>query len=442
LVPTEGGGDSVLLEDEINRQLPVRGCGKRYEILQCSVFGARPEVAVRRAREVLAYAPDVLVVAIGHNAEFIPPPEPLELTVRYSRLAAEAQRFRAHPPAPSLPPAPPEEIVAETYRTILALAHDRGTDVVAVVLGSNLWMRPETTQAYLESHQRAAAWLRWSRGDATSAAALLRSTEYPDSAGRSFERARFEVTAGAWAEARADLVVARDLDTDRNRASMAITTAVSTEARKGGASIVDADAVFSSRTKHGITGWNIYVDNCHPSPRQMSLLADSVLLAADKHASELCGDAKAAEPPERVHPCDVHLSRGWQLAPQGSVETDWSWQRLAEAALGGPDDRDPDSLEAIVQNCEQVVDGHERRAQASALAALGAVARDIGRLDIAERFLTKSRSLEETAPGLIASALLDFKLQKAAEAQAMLEEAGRKFPKDATVQSFLGALSR
>ncbi|MDB4928796.1 MAG: hypothetical protein JWM10_1280, partial [Myxococcaceae bacterium] len=167
-----GESTGEMLERALAAAAGNPGCRHRVEVLQCSAAGALPEVAVRRAREALAYSPDVLVVALGHNFLLPGPPPPPRPIVGQSQLGRDLRGLApgANPPTNPLDPPradgrDPPAMGRAAYAEILPAARARGVAVMALLLSSNLWFRPRAEAAYVASPERALAWVRWARGD-------------------------------------------------------------------------------------------------------------------------------------------------------------------------------------------------------------------------------------------------------------------------------------
>jgi tetratricopeptide (TPR) repeat protein len=452
-----GESTGEMLGDRLARLVEASGCSDKVEVLQCGVDGARPAVAVRRARDALAWSPDIIVVAIGHNFGLPGPAGPTQLIVNRSRLAHEVYRFL--PPklaAPTTVSDDPLEstdlprIGREAYRQILAAAQGAHVGVVALVLASNLWFRPNPERDYIVSRPRAAAWVKWARGDLNGAVATLSGE--PDGALRAFERASFQAQLGEWDAARASLQRARDLEASPTRASSAITAAIRQAAQEGGARIVDFESLLSRLDPHAIPGWDVFFDNCHPYPQPLDLMARATLRAAAPDEAMKCL-ARPVAPPALDHQFDdpyLRLTYGpFSVRPQGDPETiarttypdDGGWRRVVDGPFSLLFAREPAAAASILDRFERdYLPRFDPAVRAAMLDAIGATARDAGRLDIARRALEQSKKTAPTVPGLVNLALLHLRARDDAAARADLDEAGRLDPSDAEVAELKHAL--
>jgi hypothetical protein len=179
-----GESTGHLLEDAMAELVQKAGCHD-VEILGCSADGSLPSVAVRRAREAMAtFAPDVIVVALGHNFRLPGVAVHPLYELSGSRLAQVTRRIIPEEwkpggiyldPADAIPPAQrdPPSMGRDAYRSILEAARGRGVEVVAVMVASNLRELPAPEPAYLASADRATARILWARGDLHGAIAAL-----------------------------------------------------------------------------------------------------------------------------------------------------------------------------------------------------------------------------------------------------------------------------
>ncbi len=460
-----GESTAEMLERALTALTAGPGCGGRVEVLQCAASGSLPWVAVRRAEEALGYAPDAVVVAIGHNFLLPGPPPPPGPTW----AAAGAGSPPPPPGANSQEPLPDPtrdapELGRVAYRAIVAAARSRGVPVVAVVLASNLWIRPRTGAAYATSPGRAAAWVRWARGDAAGAAAALASTGAEDPL-QAWERARFRVASGSWDGVSSDLAQARDLEPGSFRASTATTDAIRDTARASGAALVDVPVLFASMADHGVPGWDVFFDHCHPNPLPLDALGRAVLRASAPAQAAACGAGEGVEEGAR---------RAWEalFRPTGGDGADGAWHRLVDgpsrvflppdaAALGwdhAPDDgawrrlldgpfapvwRLPtaDAERVALRFDAEVLDRLAATERAAALDALAGSARDGGHEALAVTLL--ERSLRAAAsPGARADlALMHLRMHDETAAAADIAAAASPGPGEGWARAVVGAFA-
>jgi len=455
-----GESTAEMLERALKELVDGAGCGDRAEILQCSASGSLPGVAVQRAEEVLAYSPDAIVVAIGHNFLLPGPPAQFELALSQTRLGQEvAQRLpaRATPRAPNEPPVldsrDPPAMGREAYRQILRMAQTKGVKVVAVVLASNLWFRPKASGEYVTSPQRTLAWVKWARGDLDGAIAALQPSDGRDDALRAFERATFHAQKQAWRSTRQELERARDLEPASVRASSATTAAITQAARDGGATTIDVDALFSPLAEHGIPGWDVFFDNCHPYPEPLNLLARTVLKATVQ--DQTCptslmaltglkdqGDAyrRLIEGPFRVLlPDDSNTDAlGWRTYPDNGA-----WRRLIDGPFTAVLRLAPRDAQSIFERYDrEMLASYNSKARAAILHAMGLAARDAGRLDLAHWSLERSTSIEPAAPVLVDLALIQLREHQEAAARESVERSLQLEPANLQARAFLEVLQQ
>lgn len=418
-----GESTGEMLENELVRL--TQGARDRVEVLRCSASGSRPFITVRRVEEALAWSPDAIVVAIGHNFMLPGPPSQAQLNVNRSRLVHEAERLLPPRPVVMAPPKSgprtlndldPPAMGRAAYEQILALAKPKGVQVVAVVLSSNLLLRPNAGPGDEASLERARALVRWAQSDLTAAIQLLSV----DSPLKAFDRGLLHAQAGDWAAAKADLERARDLEPMPTRASTAVTKGIVDAARSGGATVVDVETLFAPLADHGIPGWEIYFDNCHPRPAPLRQLATAVLATVVPPPPLALREA----PPE---PKDLYSSL---VTGPSSLQLPMDTPSLESMRrrIDGPVTlllrQHPTEAADILQRYDrEVLRAASKSVAALTLTAVGATARDNGRLDIARWCDDRVIAEGATAEALLDRALLNLHDHKDVEARADLKQA-------------------
>jgi hypothetical protein len=453
-----GESTGEMLEDVMAALVHAAHCDTRVEVLECSTFGAHPAIAVRRAEEAVAYHPDVLVVAIGHNFRA---PRP-ELDTPLRRVAGRP------PPRPDDGDVPP--MARASYEAILRATRPHGIRVVALQLASNVRYRPHTDAAYVASPERAAAWVRWARRDPAGAAAALTPATDAEAPLRAYERGVFASQAGAWAQAGADLIRARDLDAClpgdppggcAHRASTRTNAVIAETARADGAMVLDVGALFAAGAPHGVVGWETIWDYCHPNAAPLTALARAVLTATAPEATAACrldavalpGEAargSGGSPVERHYlpfggapPSGIALPMqptgfGWGAFPDNAA-----WRRLVDGPVAGLLRDAPAEARAVLERFDRErLAGLPPEAHAAALAALGAAARDEGRDDLARWALEASAAAAPAAPALVDLALVHLHLGDDAAARADLARARAVDPTHPQAALVLSAMAR
>jgi len=269
--------------------------------------------------EALAYEPDLLVVATGHNeflearhyADWMKGVAWWRQILHELRLAQVVRdgltAARASPAVAAVgagEPALQAEYVGERYivrdareyaltlshfarnvERIVDAARVRGVPVVVVTLPANLRDWPpfptvtasEAERADLERRlNRAAAHLKGRRYRAALADARAVLAEHEHAAVFHYLAARSLDALGDRAEARRHYVLAKNTDGFPHRALTAFNDRLRQIAAARGATLVDGEAVFAAAARDGIPGDDLFVDHCHPNPAGHRLLAEAI----------------------------------------------------------------------------------------------------------------------------------------------------------------------
>jgi tetratricopeptide (TPR) repeat protein len=306
---------SGVLGDVLAEALPER----RVE----SINAAGISYALHRlrfvAREVVEYAPDVLILYSGHN-EFIEPDFFAELkkrTPELNRLLALLWRWRLYSGLQSLASslsaedrerasaarfdmfvrrnetaaydAAQKQAIVDAFRDglreIAALAREHGAHLVLAPVPANLrdW-RPVRSVVFEElgdaerrewSAALAAGQRQLAGGRPQQAAAALEQAAHlaPSYAETWFLLGRAYEGLERWDDARAAYARAADLDASPVRRISGTNDAMRAVAAEQGALLVDAERLFEEHSEHGLVGFNWIEDYVHPTREGHALIA-------------------------------------------------------------------------------------------------------------------------------------------------------------------------
>ena len=292
---------------------------RSFEAVNCGGICYASYRLVGLVEECLAYSPDFIVVASGHN-EFLEPRYYKTLLAErkgqltFLRLCKTAQliqhiavlaRERAdlsEAPTPSVlaPNTIDERYIVrdeeEYEQTRLHFAHNlekiahmcrkANVPVVLLTLPSNLrdWPPFHTVPARgvpeeLLSSQLASISALLDKGDYRNALMLADDVLklHPTSAAFYFLLAKCHDGLGNHREALALYRQARDLDGFPHRAPSAFNAAVRKVASESDAVLFDADKLFTGKSPDGIPGNDLFLDQCHPNEQGHRLLAQGLL---------------------------------------------------------------------------------------------------------------------------------------------------------------------
>ena len=111
----------------------------------------------------------------------------------------------------------------------------------------------------------------------TRAAANKVLPRCPDDAMALFLLGRAAYLAGEDDQARQYLVRAKDLDPHSLRVLEEFNDHVRAKAAEKGVTVVDVERIFQERSPKGLVGFNLTVDNCHPTPEGYALMVRGIL---------------------------------------------------------------------------------------------------------------------------------------------------------------------
>ena len=281
----------------------VAHANETIEIMNCADGGSSLEHLQRRAREMLDYRPDAVVVLFGHNLMILPSPaSERTLHVRawlgHSRLVSGLAHLF---PAPALEASATPDARARLrrferfLRAFAAEARSRDTALVVSTMSSNLWFPPPVSDAALADPGFVSAELAYGSGARDEAIAVLeglaRGEATPSDGVRDPTKASYwEFVLGTWlarrgdvAEARARMQRAIDVQqVDVDRATSRVNDMIRKVAEGENVAIRDTDAEMRAIAQQGIIGWDVMRDHCHLQPRLIRTEAETLLnLAAE-----------------------------------------------------------------------------------------------------------------------------------------------------------------
>ncbi len=491
-----GGSFSRMLEQRLMQTFPAR----RIEVVNTAMAAVNSYTLRDLADEIIAQQPDAVLVYAGHNEYYgalgVGSSESLgrfpfvvNLYLRLQKLrtvqalrdvlVAAAGLFAGRSAGEAPGATLMERMVGEQsipygsplYRmglrqfqtnlsALLAKYRRRGIPVFVGTLASNeRGHRPfvsglaagtdaDAWQARFRQGVEAAA-----RGDTVAALAALGQTIALDSlaAAALYARGRLLDAAGHYAEARADLVAAKDRDQLRFRAAEDFNRIIREEAARFGAVVVETREALAAASPGGIIGDNLMVEHLHPNVDGYFLLADAFYEALRR---EGFGDAWDRPVPRATARREVLLTavdslhgvlrvrklmRSWPFQPPGVVDRSLDTLKaadpveeialqLARGALKWPEAND--ALRGYY-----VAQGDFHNALKVSLAMIqefpfaapyylyaGNALVRLGRLDEALTYFAASNDLEESAPAqrMIGSILLQ-RGQHAGQRGQMLE---------------------
>jgi len=264
------------LGNALETQVADGAGAKRYEVLNCAISGADLNIVERRAKECLRYSPDAVIFLFGHNLYYFHPimsPFLLKLALwmRSSALFYDldalekprryeyAERLRA----------------LETFIDKLAReTKSRNIPLILATVPSNLWVEPQTSTLDESDPTYLNTLYNYAIGRRQQAISLLTQALNTHACALwHFTLGTWLYRKGAWQKAYAQLILARDLDPARMRASTAVNDTIRRAAIRDGVSLIDAERIISEQSPHGIPGWAQFMDAQHATENNFSRLA-------------------------------------------------------------------------------------------------------------------------------------------------------------------------
>lgn len=272
------------LAELLRAGLPVARGGHGFEVINAAGFGYNSARAAAVAEEVLDYQPDALIVMTGNN-EFLEKRAggawelaAGRLLIGLSRRLRGRQdmvRWEEHE-VDADERARVEAGLEAALRRVAERARQRGVKLVLVTCPTNVvGFRPNGPGAVPAEDRKKIDGLLQVEGSRGKAAELLAEQErkFPTDAWTSYMQGWLVwMQSSDLAAALALWTRARDRDSRPVRATTGINEIVRRTATTSGATLVDADRVFSGRASVADGGNDQFLDHCHPAyPGQMAL---------------------------------------------------------------------------------------------------------------------------------------------------------------------------
>ncbi|MHB9155032.1 MAG: tetratricopeptide repeat protein [Endomicrobiales bacterium] len=266
-----------MLARKIEAALPGTTC----EALNCGIPGSDSYRARQIGREVAGYAPDVVVVLVGNNEE-LRPHRPLprggSLLARTRLYGLAAGYLNRGEPAGR-----PEynSRFRENISVLVRSLKERGAALVLCTLPVNFKDMPPQGEAPLDDPQYFQAERALEDQDYPRALAHLRRAQeaFPRnphiyySLGKVFEKER------DFKKAQECYLTAVELDRGL-RCPPSRNNIIRQIAAENGAALADLERAFMDRAPHGLVGWELLGDICHPYHSLNGFIPDEILAAA------------------------------------------------------------------------------------------------------------------------------------------------------------------
>lgn len=266
----------LFMSEEARRSLPAALQAalpaRRVEVLDCGMPGYDGARELLIEREVLGYAPDLIVLLTGHNEGLASPPAApwlirlRNLLRRWSWTRALSDRWSQRPPADPAAAALERRRTFETnLRESLRLAARRGSAAAAIVPPLNY--RDAAPAGPAPSGPAfARGWARWLGGDCAAALTGFAASAESD-AHSLYYQARCQERLGRAAAARDGYERAAAADAAAGRCARACQDAIRRAAKEEGAALADVDAEFRRAAGGVLPGLELFSDAVHWQPR-------------------------------------------------------------------------------------------------------------------------------------------------------------------------------
>lgn len=342
-VPDGVQGFVAQLERGLRRAAP----GRPLEVVNLARSGA-PSSEVRAALSAALDAdPDLLILLTGHNEFLAPPPSVLQRVRDASWLVRALTRRFA--PGPAVEDPFPDALVAvdrksaafrrrvarfrENLDAMVSQATSAGVPLLLCTAPSNLADWPPAHRRVRwpgggagRTEAETAVYALLERGPPESALTAARDalTRYPDDAWLNHLEGRALSELGRFAKARELFERARDLDPIPRRAFGSFNDAVRAHVDTPGVRVVDVARIFEGYAEHGLVGFELVGDNCHPTPLGNAIIARALAAAMAEQG--------------------LFLPRGTSIPALGT------WRAQLEKDLGDPEARRGRQLRWLLSN--------------------------------------------------------------------------------------------
>ena len=316
----------------LQRRLSAALPGFAVEVVNCGVSAGASWHLVRVAREVVNYAPDVVILYAGHNDYVVrePPPELawLERAARLRlvqvgvRAGIALRRWRRGTFDPSEAGATYQPLLirerasgnnrltaqerarvlqrfAANVRAIIALTRSAGAIFVATTVAQNLhdWEPGASVHQPDLPEGAVARWDHWlAKGDVSAGTNDCRGAlHFYDRAAAidrrparlHFARARCLERFGAWSAARQEYRRASDLDGVPMGAPTALNVLIRRLAQGKGVPLANVERALAARAPHHLPGNDRFVDYIHPNLQAHQEIAAILAETLRRHAIPL-----------------------------------------------------------------------------------------------------------------------------------------------------------
>jgi lysophospholipase L1-like esterase len=374
-----------ILEQRLQREHP----GRIIEVVPVAMSAINSWSLADFSAEVLAHAPDAILVYAGHN-EYLgvlgvgsafrggsPGLTRLIMEAQQIRVVALALRLAAAlRPEADASGAEPGTLMARVARErriplgsplyqagvdqfsgnlerMLAAYRAGGVPVFIATLASNdrdqppFMPVPPPGVAEQEWRGRFAAALAQLDADGDAAAAAAEGDDMvaaaPDSGEGYFLRGRALLAAGQAAPARTAFHEARDRDALRFRAPGEFNALIRAQAARHGATVVDVQEAFASASPHGIIGDELMLEHLHPNAAAYVLLAERFHAALT--AAGVPGGGRPLDPSTAA--ADAPLTEVERLAGEYRVarlKADWPFHETRQPFALPPPATEPERI--------------------------------------------------------------------------------------------------
>jgi len=274
LIAGESSADD--LGDALRQEIKVGPSPGNYQVLNCAIGGADLDLVERRFDECMKYSPDAVIFLFGHNLYYShPDASPLLLRlILWTRKSALISYLNVFDPKQDYEDAKRWRALESFIDTMAEETQSRGLPLILATVPSNLWVEPQPNAGddfapvYLEARYE------YDSGHRKEAITLLTlALDTHPSALWHFTLGTWFYREGTWQKAYAQLILARDVDPARLRASTAVNSLIRRAAVRDGAMLVDAEQIIENQAPHGIPGWKNFHDTQHVKYRNFQELA-------------------------------------------------------------------------------------------------------------------------------------------------------------------------